>query len=110
MYSVQSKRPQLTFFSKESDLFFTLKQKSEAEAKYIEKESEYFARCVKAEEESETLEKDNKQLQNQVNELKYQVAKLKVDGAKMKTERDTLLQTVENLRKELAEAKQGTSC
>lgn len=83
-------------------MFFSLKEKSEAEKKYIEKESEYFARCVKAEEDSESLEKENKQLQKLVNEFKYQLAKVKV-------ERDNLLETVQKLKKELAEAKKDQS-
>ena len=92
----------------DSDLFFSLGQKSEAEIKYIEKESEYFARCVKAEEETEELGKDNKKLHNQMNELKYQLAKVKVEGEKVKEERDRLRETVESLKKELA-AQKGAS-
>jgi predicted nucleic acid-binding Zn-ribbon protein len=90
-------------YLQDSDLFFSINQKSEAEVKYIEKESEYFARCVKAEESSEELEQENKKLQAQLNDLKYQLAKVKVEGEKVKTERDKLRETVESLKKELAQ-------
>eukprot|EP00026_Physarum_polycephalum_P019437 Phypoly_transcript_21451.p1 GENE.Phypoly_transcript_21451~~Phypoly_transcript_21451.p1 ORF type:complete len:152 (+),score=37.63 Phypoly_transcript_21451:94-549(+) len=85
----------------DSDLFFSLNQKSEVEIKYIEKESEYFVRCVKAEEASEELEQENKKLHAQVNDLKYQLAKMKVEGEKIKAEKEKLKEIVEALRKEI---------
>lgn len=89
----------------DSDLFFNLNQKSEEEVKYIAKESEYFSRCVIAEENAEKYEGENKQLSSQVQELKYQVAKLKVEGQKKDEEKEALKKELEALKKELAALK-----